>query len=272
MIDLGGRVVLVTGAAGGLGSAYAEMLVAHGATVIAHDGGVSPDGANPDDSRIAAVAREWKSRGIIVDTAAQDLSTATECTALIDEVIARHGHLDALVHSAGIVRYGGIEATSADDWQRMLSINVSAAWWLCRAVWPHMRTRAHGRIVLTVSAYGLRAYDGSDVTAYGVGKAAQFGLMNGLAGEGRGHGILVNAIEPVAATRIFRAATDPDELTAASVAPAVVALVANECQASARVVNAADGEFQVQSYPPSSRRLLQPGDPASAVLALVNAD
>src|SRR5690625_4739894 len=86
----------------------------------------------------------------------------------------------------------------------MRSVNIDAPFWLTRAAWPVMKRQKYGRIVLTVSGHGLKTFDDSDVTAYGIGKGAQFGLMNGLASEGKKHGILVNAISPVAATRIFR--------------------------------------------------------------------
>ena len=76
----------------------------------------------------------------------------------------------------------------------------------------------------TLSDYGLQTYEGSDVTAYGVGKAAQFGLMNMLAGEGVAHGIFVNAICPVAATRIFRRKVAPGELLPKAIAPGVLFL------------------------------------------------
>lgn len=255
-IDFAGQVVVITGAAGGLGRAYAEAIGERGATVVAHDAGVAPDGRAADPSVAARMASELTGLGIRAEAETQDLSTKDGCTDLIGRVLERHGRIDALVHSAGIVRYGGVESTTDDEWRLMLAVNVEAAWWLARAVWPSMRQRRYGRLVFTVSSYGLRPIDGSDVTAYGVGKAAQFGLMNGLAGEGAEHGILANAIEPIAATRIFRRATDVDELTPASVAPAAVVLASRECPWSGRVVNAADGEFQVQRYPASERRPL----------------
>lgn len=137
--------------------------------------------------------------GLLAEARTEDLASKDGCDALIAGVLETHGRLDALVHSAGIVRYGTITETTEDEWRRMLAVNVEAGWWLTRAAWPAMAAARYGRIVLTVSGYGLRRYDGSDVTAYGVGKAAQFGLMNGLAGEGAELGIKVNAIEPIAA-------------------------------------------------------------------------
>jgi len=76
-----------------------------------------------------------------------------------------------------------------------------------------------------------------------VGKAAQFGLMNALAAEGEPHGIRVNALAPVAATRIFRREVGADEMSPDSVAPAAAALASRDCPWSGRVLVAQDGEF-----------------------------
>jgi NAD(P)-dependent dehydrogenase (short-subunit alcohol dehydrogenase family) len=271
VISFDGQVVLVTGAAGGLGRAYAEELAVRGATVVVHDAGVGRDGTGEDPSAADAVAVSLRMAGHTAEARSENLATKEGCDALVGGVLEVHGRLDALVHSAGIVRYGTITETSEEEWRRMLAVNVEAAWWLARAAWPAMVAARYGRIVLTVSGYGLRAYEGSDVTAYGVGKAAQFGLMNGLAGEGAELGIKVNAIEPIAATRIFRRSTSPGELRAAAVAPAAMALAARECPVSGVVVNAADGEFQVQQYPASDRRPVTSHDnPADGLMALLH--
>lgn len=266
VIRFDGQVVVITGAAGGLGRAYAEALGRRGATVVVHDAGVNRDGTGEDPSVAGAVAEELGSRGLLAEARNENLASKDGCDALVNGVLETHRRLDALVHSAGIVRYGTITETTEDEWRRMLAVNVEAGWWLARAAWPAMAAARYGRIVFTVSGYGLRTYHGSDVTAYGMGKAAQFGLMNGLAGEGADLGIKVNAIEPIAATRIFRRSTAPDELAAAAVAPAAVALAARECPVSGAVVNAADGEFQVQSYPASDRTPLASADEAAEEL------
>jgi NAD(P)-dependent dehydrogenase (short-subunit alcohol dehydrogenase family) len=127
-------------------------------------------------------------------------------------------------------------------------VNVEAAWWLCRAVWPTMIEQGYGRLVLTVSGYGLTVVPGADVAAYSVSKGAQFGLMNALAGEGMGTGILVNAVSPIAATRIFRRQTAAGELTPESVAPGVAMLASRDCPVTGTVLTAAGGVWSVAAW------------------------
>lgn len=243
VIDLSERVVVVTGAGRGLGRAYARALASRGAHVVVHDAGVARDGRGGDPQVAAAAAAEIVEAGGSAEPAVQNLATREGAESLVAEVLEKNGRVDALVHNAGIVRYGRAPETSVEEWTRMLEVNVAAAWWLCRAVLPAMTERGYGRIVLTTSGFALRPIPGADVTGYSVGKAAQVGLMNGLAAEGAPHGVLVNCISPVAATRIFRREVGADEMTPESVSPAVVMLASEECRWSGQIVVAQDGRF-----------------------------
>ncbi|MDJ0757265.1 MAG: SDR family NAD(P)-dependent oxidoreductase [Ardenticatenaceae bacterium] len=247
-ISFEGRVVVITGAGGGLGAAYARLFAVRGAQVVVHDAGVNRDGSGGDPAPARAVAEEIMAAGGQAAYEIQNLGSKEGCEALIDSVLRRFERIDVLVHSAGLVAYDGIETTSDETWERLRAVNIDAPFWLCRAVWPHMKKMGAGRIVLTVSGYGLKAFRGSDVTAYGVGKGAQFGLMNGLAGEGMDYNIKVNAISPVAATRIFRREVGPDELRPESVAPAVVWLGSDQCTWTGKVVSAAGGRFSLGEF------------------------
>ena len=129
--------------------------------------------------------------GDTAEAGTPDLATRAGCEALVAAVLDRHHRVDALVHGGG----DGVEAL----------------WWLCRAVWPGMADRSYGRIVLTVP------------TAHGIGRAAQLGLLQGLAGEGASRGVLVNAVSP--------GGLNPDD-----VAPRVVALVSPACPVTGAVL------------------------------------
>ena len=246
MIRLDGDVVLVTGVGRGLGRAYARLLADRGAVVAVHDAGVDRDGSGGDPGPAQAVRHELERGGARASVHLHNLDTRAGCDGLIEEVLAEHGRIDALVHNAGIVRYDRIAETSVETWQRILAINIEAAWWLCRAVWPGMRDRRYGRIVLTTSGYGLRVVPGNDVTAYSVSKAAQFGLMNALAGEGHDHGVRVNAIAPIAATRIFRRDVAAGQLSPESVAAGVVLLASRDCPVNGTVLAGAGGRWSLQ--------------------------
>jgi NAD(P)-dependent dehydrogenase (short-subunit alcohol dehydrogenase family) len=242
------QVVIITGGGGGLGSAYARLIAKRGAIVVVHDAGVDRSGSGANTSVAQSVVKGIVGSGGQAAAATQNLSTREACQELVAQTFERYGRIDALIHSAGIVAYKGIADTTDEEWLTLRSVNIDAPFWLCRAVWPIMRKQAYGRIVLTVSGYGLKSFEGSDVTAYGVGKAAQFGLMNSLAGEGMAHDIRVNAISPVAATRIFRAEVEPGQFSPEAVAPAVAYLASQACTLNGYVVHAVDGRFGLGQF------------------------
>ena len=279
-IRFDGQVVIITGGGGGLGSAYARLLASRGAAVVVHDAGVDRAGKGADRSVARRVVDEIESNGGQAVAATQNLSTNAACTELIEQALERYGRIDALIHSAGIVAYKGIEHTTETEWTTLRSVNIDAPFWLCRAVWPIMRKQRYGRIILTVSGYGLKSFEGSDVTAYGVGKAAQFGLMNSLAGEGVAHNIFVNAISPVAATRIFRAEVEPGQFSPEAIAPGVVYLASQACTLNGYVVHAVDGRFGLGRFerlsdvtlgtaatPEEVRQALQPPENRNKIVA-----
>lgn len=269
MIGYEGQVVVVTGAGRGLGAAYARAVASRGGTVIVHDAGVERDGTGGDPEIASVVAQDIVVGGGVAEAEVQDLSTRQGCEELISTVLARHGRIDALVLNAGIVRYHGIVDTPEDEWDRMLAVNVAAPWWLCRAVWPHMAARGYGRIVMTVSGFALRPVPGADVTAYSTGKGAQLGLMNALAAEGQSTGILVNAVSPVAATRIFRRPVQPGELTPEAVAPGVTVLASTACPGTGHVLVASGGTWALAAMSRTTDVDLGPDAPPEAVLELI---
>lgn len=247
-IHFNNQVVLVTGAGRGLGAAYAKLFAERGAKVIVHDAGVDRSGRGGDTQPANDVVAAIHKAGGQAVAEFQDLSSREACEALVEKTLEHFGRLDVFVHSAGIVAYKSIEDTTVEEWETMKKVNIEAPFWLSRAIWPTMKRQRYGRIVFTVSSYGLKVYEGSDVTAYGVGKAAQFGLMNMLAGEGLAHNIFVNAVEPVAATRIFRRQVASNELTPESVAPGVVFLGSSNCNWMGKVLRAVDGKFAVGEF------------------------
>jgi NAD(P)-dependent dehydrogenase (short-subunit alcohol dehydrogenase family) len=246
-IRFDGQVAVVTGAGRGLGAAYARLLAARGAAVVVHDAGVAQDGSGHDPSVADGAVTEIAAAGGIAAAAYENLEDAAACARLVDVAVARFGRLDALVHNAGLVVFASLEETDPAVWSRMVAIGVDAPFHLCRAAVPHMRRQGYGRIVLTTSGRAMRAEDCvPGLVAYSAAKMAQVGLMVGLAAELKDAGIRVNAISPVAATRVLRRSAP--QLKPELVAPAVAFLASSACAESGVVISAAGGRFSAARW------------------------
>lgn len=244
MIDFSNRVALVTGAGRGLGFAYADGLAARGATVIVQDSGTGVDGEGSDPAVAqAATARIVAARGRAV-AATDAIESRAQCRALIDGIVAEHGRIDVLIHNAGWVGYQAIEALEPDFLDRMVRLGIDTPLWLAQAAWPAMRREGFGRILLTTSDRAIYPeYAQEGLAAYAAAKMAVVGIVSTLALEGKAHGITVNAISPVAKTRMWGVKDEPDELRPDAVAPGALFLVSPDCDATGWIMRAANGQF-----------------------------
>jgi NAD(P)-dependent dehydrogenase (short-subunit alcohol dehydrogenase family) len=239
-IRLDGSAVLVTGAGRGLGRAYARALAGRGASVVVHDAGVDKDGSGSDARVAEDVARELP-RAVAVTT---NLETRDGCEAAVRAAVDAFGRLDALVSNAGLVHFAPIENVDSETWERQRAVNLDAAFWLARAAFPYMKRQRYGRIVLTTSGRAMMVEGNEDgLATYTAAKLGVVGLMFALAAEGASHGIRVNAVSPVAATRMLRRHAEPGELEPEQVAPAVVFLASEACDLNGVLVRASGGRF-----------------------------
>lgn len=236
------QVALVTGSGRGLGAAYIRLLADRGAAVMVHDAGVAADGSGLDPSVADAVAADIRQQGGVAAADYQNLESAEGCHALIASTIDRFGRLDVLIHNAGLVVWAEVEQVDELLWRRMVNIGVHAPFHLIQATLPHMRRNQYGRIVLTTSDRALHvAAAAPGLTAYSVGKMAQLGLMVSVAAETEDQNIEINAISPVAATRVLRRSAP--ELLPEQVAPGVAFLASSQCNFSGVILQAAGGRF-----------------------------
>ena len=205
--DESGPVAIVTGAAGALGHAIVTELRARDACIIAVDR-VADDMAqlDPDIKRHTA-----------------DVTDASSVNDLFEHVVREHGRVDVVVHTVGGFRPGSIVESSEDDWQSLIDVNLTGAWWISRAAARAMQPAGRGSIVHVGARNGVEVVPGA--AAYGVTKAALVHLTRTLDSELRRSGVRVNAVIPgVIDTPANRAALSAETMQRA-VAPAAIARV-----------------------------------------------
>jgi NAD(P)-dependent dehydrogenase (short-subunit alcohol dehydrogenase family) len=191
--DLTGRVAFVTGAADGLGFAYAEALAEHGARVVLTD---------VDEAKLSARREELAARGLAVEAEVLDVADLARVRATIDEVAARHRRVDAVFANAGIsagpgpaLPGGAIADVTLESWERVLRINLTSVFITMQAAAEHMKRQRRGRIVATSSIGGMKS-EPLVGYAYAATKAAVNTLVRHAAVELAPFNVLVNAIAP----------------------------------------------------------------------------
>lgn len=200
------RVAIVSGAGAGLGRSHALMLASRGARVVVNDPGRLPDGAMAAD----AVVEEIVAAGGQAVASHASVADMEGAESIVNTAIEAFGKLDILVNNAGILRDKSFAKSSMDDFDAVVRVHLLGSAYCSRAAWPHLQANGYGRIVMTLSNSGL--YGNFGQANYGAGKAGLIGLMQVLKIEGRKHGILVNALAPMAATQMTEATMTPEVL------------------------------------------------------------
>ena len=184
MTDLSGRIAFVTGASRGIGRAIAQQCAAAGATVVAC---ARDDHAQPVVEEIVASGRSAIAQRL-------DVTDADSVAEAVRAVLDRYGQIDIVINNAGIVRDQLMMRMKPEDWDAVLSTNLTAAFRCTQAVLRPMLKRRHGRIISISSVVGQSGNPGQ--ANYAASKAGLIGFTKALAREVASRGITVNVVSP----------------------------------------------------------------------------
>src|SRR5579862_8350873 len=242
-IRFDGRVAIVTGAGGGLGRAHALELARRGAKVVVNDLGGSVDGSGGGSDAANKVVEEIKALGGEALANGSSVTDDAGVAHMVQQAMDAWGRVDILIANAGVLRDKSFAKMEIADFEFVLSVHLMGTVKPVKALWEIMREQNYGRIVVTTSSTGL--YGNFGQTNYGAAKLALVGFMNSLKLEGAKDNIKVNALCPVAATRMTAALMPPqiaERLKPDYVTPGVVYLCSEEAPTGA-ILTAGAGVF-----------------------------
>jgi len=194
------RVAIVTGAGNGLGRSHALALAARGAKVVVNDLGGDVHGQGGGSEAAQQVVEEIIAAGGEAIGHGANVTNEEQVADMVKQAMDTWGRVDILVNNAGVLRDKSFAKMTIDDFRFVVEVHLMGAAICSKAVWEIMREQAYGRIAMTTSSSGL--YGNFGQANYGAAKLGQVGLMNTLHLEGAKYNIRVNALAPVAATRM----------------------------------------------------------------------
>lgn len=194
------KVVIVTGAGGGLGKSHALEFARRGAKVVVNDLGGSVDGSGGASDAANAVVEVIKAEGGEAIANGASVADQSGVQNMIDEVMSKWGRIDVLVNNAGILRDKSFHKISLEEFNAVMDVHFQGSVYTSHAVYPIMREQNFGRIIFTTSSGGLSGNFGQ--ANYGAAKMAMIGLMNCLKIEGQKYNVHSSAVAPVALSRM----------------------------------------------------------------------
>ena len=179
-----GRIVIVTGAAGGMGMLFVQRFLANGDTVIA---------ADTSEEALAKLAEKLDEH-VRLHTTVSDISDETSCATLADFALEKAGHVDVLINCAGFFPTQSFDEMSLADWNKVIGINLTGVFLMVKAMLPLMKGRGWGRIVNIGSGSMFEGV--AEQTHYVAAKAGVLGFTRSLARVVGNEGITVNVVAP----------------------------------------------------------------------------
>lgn len=247
MSEFENKVVVITGAGGGLGKEHALEFARRGARVVVNDLGGSGDGRGASDAADAVVEEIRAAGGVAIANKAS-VSDRAGARSIIDDAVAEFGTVDILVNNAGILRDKSFKKLELDDWDMVMDVHLNGTAYVTHAAWPIMYEKNYGRIVMTSSTSGI--YGNFGQANYGAAKMGMLGLINVLAIEGASKNIRVNGLAPGAETRLIGTIpgrdVDPDNPRPQAhpklVTPAVLLMCGDDAP-NGKIIQASGGRF-----------------------------
>lgn len=239
------RVIVVTGAGGGLGREYALTLAKEGASVVVNDLGGARDGTGAGHSMADQVVAEIKDAGGRAVANYDSVADTAGAANIVKTALDEFGKIDGIVSNAGILRDGTFHKMTDEAWDSVLKVHLYGGYNVIRAAWPHFREQGFGRVVVATSTSGLFGNFGQ--ANYSAAKLGLVGLINTLAQEGAKYNIKANALAPIAATRMTEDILPPEvfkKLTPEYVAPVVAYLCTEEVPDTASIFIVGGGKVQ----------------------------
>ncbi|MCX7361015.1 MAG: SDR family oxidoreductase, partial [Alphaproteobacteria bacterium] len=225
------RVAIVTGAGNGLGRAHALLLASRGAKVVVNDPGGAVDGKGGTHAAADKVVDEIKAAGGQAVANYDSVAEAASAANIVKTAVDSFGTVDIVVNNAGVLRDKTFHNMTIEDLDFVVKVHFLGTAYVTHAAWPILRAKAYGRVVVTSSNSGI--YGNFGQANYGGAKLAVVGFMNALRLEGQKYNIMVNALAPVAGTRMTESLMPPEvvaKLKPEYVSPMVAYLCSEQCQ------------------------------------------
>jgi NAD(P)-dependent dehydrogenase (short-subunit alcohol dehydrogenase family) len=228
---LDGKVAIITGAGGGIGRDHALLFAREGAKVVINDLGVARDGATQSSSPADAVVAEIRAAGGSAVANAADVASAEGAASVVQAAVDAFGRVDVLVNNAGILRDKSFLKMDEAWWDAVVAVHLKSTF-LCSQVFAKqlIAQGTGGRVVNTTSVSGMLGNFGQ--ANYSAAKAGVYGLTRTMSIELQKHRITVNAIAPIAKTRMTEDLPmfqGVDTLTPGHIAPAALFLGSDLC-------------------------------------------
>jgi len=243
------RVAIVTGAGNGLGRSHAMLLASRGARVVVNDPGGAVDGKGGDHAAADKVVAEIKAAGGQAVPNYDSVADPKGAANIVKTAVDSFGTVDIVVNNAGVLRDKTFHNMTIEDFDFVVKVHFLGTAYVTHAAWPILRAKAYGRVVVTSSNSGI--YGNFGQSNYGGAKLAVVGFMNALRLEGQKYNVFVNALAPVAGTRMTESLMTPEvlaKLRPEFVSPMVAYLCSDQCQRTGEIWSAGAGYFARIEY------------------------